>query len=71
MSDNNNQFWYKKVALPTIAGVGVLFIAAKYRARLWRKVKILLNNNHPLRNQQVHVVNNVDQCQILMWSLKS
>lgn len=70
MSDEKKQIWNEKVLFPVI-GIGVLFIGAKYRARIWRKMKILLNNDHPLRNQQVHVVNNVDECQILMRSLKS
>lgn len=70
MSYDKKQLWNGK-ALATVAGIGVCFFVARYRSQIWQKFKILLDYKNPLRNQQVHIVSNIDECRKLMRNLKS
>lgn len=69
MSHDHKQLWNGK-ALATVAGIGVCFFVTKYRSQIWRKIKILFNYKNPLRNQQVHIVSNINDCRKLMRNLK-
>lgn len=68
MSDRNKNITTAMVAL---AGVGVCYVLAKYRADILRQIRLLRNLGDRLRHQQVHVVSNAEDCQKIMKNLQS
>lgn len=67
MSDRNKNITTAVVAL---AGVGVFYMLAKYRADIWRHIRALSNSRNRLRNQQVKIVNNAEECRNVMKNIK-
>lgn len=53
------------------AGIGVCLVITKYRTPILKKLKRFLNYNDPLRNQQIQVINNVEECRAVMRNLKT
>lgn len=67
LSDKNKNVTTAMVAL---AGVGVCYVLAKYRADILRQIQLLRNFRDRLRYQQIHVVNNADDCRRVMKNLR-
>lgn len=57
-------------AIASAAGIGLCFVVAKYRAQIFKQLKLVINND-PLRNQQIHVVSGIEECRVLMRKLKT
>lgn len=68
MSDKNKNIATAMVAL---AGVGVCYMLAKYRTDILRQIRLLRNFRDRLRHQQVHVVNNAEDCRKILKNLRS
>lgn len=69
MSGRNKNITTAMVALA--GGVGVCYVLAKYRANILRQIRLVRNFSDRLRHQQVHVVNNAEDCRRVMKNLKS
>lgn len=50
-------------------GVGVLFVLGRYKKNIWQKLNRLISKD-PLKNQKIHIVNNVDECRIVVEKLR-
>lgn len=68
MSDRNKNI---TTAMMAIAGVGVCYVLAKYRADILRQIRLLRNFHDRFRYQQIHVVNNAEDCRKVLGTLKS
>ncbi|XP_031626495.1 exonuclease 3'-5' domain-containing protein 2 [Contarinia nasturtii] len=66
-----NQFPFKGSTLAaTAAGIGLCFVAVKYRSPIIKQIKVMANYTDPLRNQKVRVIDTVDECRTLMRNMK-
>lgn len=70
MSQQNRQLTGTAIATAA-AGIGLCFVVAKYRTQILRKLKLIIDYKNPLRNQQIHVISNVEECRTFMRHLKS
>lgn len=70
MSQQNRSITGATIATAA-AGIGLCFVVAKYRTQIFKKLKLIVNYNDPLRNQQIQVVTGVEECRALMRNLKS
>lgn len=68
MSEKNRNI---TTAMMALAGVGVCYVLAKYRTDILRQIRLLRNFRDRLRHQQVHVVNNAEDCRKIMKNLRS
>lgn len=58
-------------AIATVAGIGLCMVVAKYRTQILKQLKNIINYKDPLRNQQIQVVTNIEECRLLMRNLKT
>lgn len=70
MSQENRSF-PSGATVATVAGIGICMIAVKYRTQILKQIKNIINYNYPLRNQQIHVLANIEECRSLMRNLKT
>ncbi|XP_055323542.1 exonuclease 3'-5' domain-containing protein 2 isoform X4 [Sitodiplosis mosellana] len=71
MSEQNRPGFTTTTIAAAAAGIGLCFVVTKYRTQILKKLKIILNSSDPLRNQQIQVINNVEECRALMRNLKT
>lgn len=69
MSEKNQLPPKKLVA--TAAGIGLCFVAIKYRSLVFNKIKIIANYKNPIRNQDIRVIDTVHECRTVMKNIKS
>ena len=67
MADKNKSI-LSTTALVATVGFGVCFVLT--RTGIFNKLKNLLNYRNPLRNQVIHIVNDVEECNKVIESLK-
>lgn len=68
MSERNKNITAAMIAL---AGVGVCYMLAKYRADILQQIRLLRYFRDRLRHQQVHIVTNAEDCRKVVNILKS
>ena len=71
MSEENRPVFTGATIAAAAAGIGVCLVVTKYRTQILKKLKRILNYNDPLRNQQIQVINNVEECRAVMRNLKT
>lgn len=64
------QIIFPKLALAAAAGVGIFLLFKKYRTQIWRQINSIVNYNDPLRNQEIQVVTDEEECETFMHKLK-
>lgn len=69
MAEQNRPFFTSTKMVTAGIGIGICILFAKYRTPILKQLKSLVSYD-PLRNQQIHVVNNVEECRLLMHKLK-
>lgn len=62
---------WNPVTLATVVAIGFGFLVTKYRLQILSQLRKLLSLKDPLRNQQVHVVDNVDECRVVMRDIRA
>lgn len=71
MSEQNRTVFTGATIAAAAAGIGVCLVVTKYRTHILKRLKRILNYNDPLRNQQIQVINNVEECRAVMRNLKT
>ncbi|XP_035897697.1 exonuclease 3'-5' domain-containing protein 2 isoform X2 [Anopheles stephensi] len=56
-------------AVIAAVGVGVLFVLSRYRRGIMSRLRAL-NQRDPLRDQQIHIINNTDDCRLIVEKLQ-
>lgn len=71
MTEQNRTVLTGTTIAVTAAGIGLCCLITKYRAPIFKQLRQIINYNDPLRNQEIQVINNVDECRTLMNKLKT
>lgn len=71
MSENNRPVFTGTTIATAAAGIGICFVVTKYRQQILKKLKFVINYKDPLRNQQIEVINNVEECRTIMRNIKT
>lgn len=66
-----NRYVVTQATIAAAAGIGICWFVAKYRHQIFRQLKSFVNYGNPLRNQEIHIITNVEECRPHMLKLKA
>lgn len=71
MSEHNRPIVTGTTIAAAAAGISLCFVVTKYRSQILKKLKNIINYNDSLRNQEIQVISNVEDCRKIMRNLKT